>query len=59
MNKATTSFRMNPSVVKKLKHMSVDHEMPIGDIIESLVKFYQSGKLIEDKEFQKRFNGLL
>ena len=44
MKKKTTSFNLKPNVRKKLKYMSVDYEKPIGDIIEDLVKFSESGE---------------
>ena len=44
MAKKLTSIRIEPDVIKKLKHLSVDLEKPIGDIIEDLVKVSESGE---------------
>ena len=44
MTKKSTSFMIEPDVIKKIKYLSIDHEKPIGDIIEDLVKFSESGE---------------
>ena len=59
MDKKTTSFRLKPSVIKKLKYLSFETAKPIGDIIEALVEFSESGKYIDDEKQKERFNNLL
>ena len=44
MAKKLTGIRIEPDVIKKLKHLSVDIEKPIGDVIGELVKVSESGE---------------
>ena len=47
MAKKLTSIRIEPDVVKKLKHLSVDIEKPIGDVIGDLMEFSESGEYLK------------
>ena len=44
---------------QKLRKLSAEYNKPIGDIVEGLVKFSESGPRIKDETFQRRFKGLL
>lgn len=59
MVKKLTSIRIEPGVIKKLKFLSVEYDRPLGEILEGLVKFSESGEYITDDRFKKLFHGLL
>ena len=58
MTKKSTSFMIEPDVIKKIKYLSIDHEKPIGDILEALVKFSEAGGYYNDEKFKEQFNAL-
>ena len=58
MTKKSTSFMIEPDVIKKIKYLSIDYEKPIGDILEALVKFSESGGYYNDEKFKEQFNAL-
>lgn len=59
MVKKLTSIRIEPNVIKKLKYLSVKYERPLGEIIEGLVNFSESGKFLTDPKEKKTFESLL
>lgn len=59
MAKKRTTVWIEPDVMKRLKYMGLDHDKPVGDVIEALIDFAKSGQYIEDKVFRDRFEALL
>jgi len=58
MVKKSTSFRLEPQVLRKLKYLGFDHAKPIGDVLEALVNFVELGNMVTDADFKSRFNSL-
>lgn len=50
---------LEPDIHQKLRIMAARVGVNVGDIIEGLVKFSESGRFIKDETFQRRFKGLL
>ena len=59
MTKKLTSMRIEPGVLRKLKYLSFKYDKPLGDVLEALADFADSGQYIKDAKFQERFNDLL
>lgn len=58
-SKKRTSVWIDPEVLRELKFMGVEHDQPIGNVIEALVKFSKNGTFDKDESFQRRFGALL
>jgi len=59
MTKKITTVRMGPAAYQRLKTLAANWDMAVGDAIEGLLDFAESGKYINDADFNKRFDGLL
>ena len=59
MAKKTTSFRLEPEILKKLKFLSFEYDKPIGDILEGLLNFIENPEYRKDPEFKKKFYDFL
>ncbi len=46
---------LTPKVHKKLRLLAVEHDLYPGDIIEGLLKFSESYKLVDDPGYQELF----
>jgi hypothetical protein len=57
MEKKNTSMRLKPSVAKDLRILSAFSELSQGDVLEALIKFQDSGKLLTGQD-RELFNKL-
>ncbi len=57
--KHRTTLWIAPHVVKKIKFLGVEHNQPIGNVIEALTDFAGAARYVNDPEFQRRFEALL
>ena len=57
MAKQTTSFRLEPAVHRRLKQLSLDWDMPVGDVIFALLTFVTTlGKKDYPEKVKKSIN---
>lgn len=59
MVKKNSSIWIEPWVQKELRHLSVTHGVPIGEVIEGFINLLRYSKDVENAEFQKWFKEIL
>ncbi len=57
--KKRTTIWIDPPVLRKLKFLGVEHDQPIGNVIEALVDFTEMAQFVKEEDFQRRFASLL
>lgn len=57
--KKRTTVWIDPHVIRKLKHLGVEHGQPFGNVLEALADFSEMGKFITDPNFRKLFDAML
>lgn len=59
MDKKVTAIRLSPQVHRRLRMLSAENGLPIGDAIERLIAFAEGGKLIPDAILREWFSARL
>lgn len=57
-SKKMTSIRMEPRILKELKFLGVEHDKPLGEVIEALLEFSKADQHVFDDDWNKRFRDL-